>query len=227
MSLTMGYQSLGVKLTGSTTTVPNDRVAKLMYYLDCVFAVIRYDGADRYTDYKNYYLLSKEEEQTVLGLAALFNPKLMIQNSLFIVDPDLVPPGSSNQFFEITDSKIGVHVNSEVVIGGVARKVLKIMTCTEDWLLRNYIDPVKSYTRPQLPSGYSSSHYRKEEECCECLCDELSCCETCFDCMFDDCCANNCGGCLTSNCKKGFCCIFFLILLILIIVIIIASQDQY
>ena len=224
MSLTMGYQSLGVKLTGSTTTVPNDRVAKLMYYLNCVFVVIRYDGADRYTDYKKYYLLSKEEEQTILGLAALFNPKLMTQNALFIIDPDLVPPGSSNQFFEITDSKIGVHVNSEVVIGGVARKVLKIMTCTENWLLRYYIDQVKSYTRPQLPTEDSSSPIRKEEECFEYPCNKLRCCEICFYCIFYDCCYNFYGECVTSNCKKGFCCIFSLILLVIIIVIIITSQ---
>ena len=226
MSLTMGYQSLGVKLTGSTTTVPDNDLAKLMYYLDCVFAVIRYDNADRFTDYKNYYLLSSGEEQTVLGLAALFNPKLMIQYSLFIVDPDLVPSGSSNQFFEITDSKIGVHVNSEVMIGGVSRKVLKIMTCTEKWLLRNYFNPIKSYTRPQLPSGNSNyQHYDyRSEECCECCdpcCNILCCCESFFDFFFCSKCREEEGPkCVNSKCKRCFCCTILTIYMIIIIFII-------
>ena len=162
MSVSLGYQSLNVKPIGQTVTVPDNSLARLMYYLDCVFTVIQYDQSSRLTDYQNYYLLSKEEEQTVLGLVALFNPKIMSDLSLFIVSRDLVPYGSSNEFYQITDDRIGVHVNSEVVIGGRVVKVLKIMACTEDWIYRNYINPAESYTKPQLTSGsnynYSSNY---------------------------------------------------------------------
>ena len=162
MSLNMNYQSLDVKPIGRTVTIPDNRLAKLMYYLDCVFTVIQYDQSSRLTDYQIYYLLSKEEEQTVLGLVALFNPKVMSDLSLFIVSRNLVPYGSSNEFYQITDDRIGVHVNSEVVIGGRVVKVLKIMACTEDWIYRNYINPAESYTKPQLTSGsnynYSSNY---------------------------------------------------------------------
>jgi len=162
MSVSLGYQSLNVKPIGQTVTVPDNSLARLMYYLDCVFTVIQYDQSSRLTDYQNYYLLSKEEEQTVLGLVALFNPKVMSDLSLFIVSRNLVPYGSSNEFYQITDDRIGVHVNSEVVIGGRVVKVLKIMACTEDWIYRNYINPAESYTKPQLTSGsnynYSSNY---------------------------------------------------------------------
>jgi hypothetical protein len=160
--VSLGYQSLNVKPIGQTVTVPDNSLARLMYYLDCVFTVIQYDQSSRLTDYQNYYLLSKEEEQTVLGLVALFNPKVMSDLSLFIVSRNLVPYGSSNEFYQITDDRIGVHVNSEVVIGGRVVKVLKIMACTEDWIYRNYINPAESYTKPQLTSGsnynYSSNY---------------------------------------------------------------------
>ena len=162
MSVSLGYQSLNVKPIGQTVTVADNSLARLMYYLDCVFTVIQYDQSSRLTDYQNYYLLSKEEEQTVLGLVALFNPKVMSDLSLFIVSRNLVPYGSSNEFYQITDDRIGVHVNSEVVIGGRVVKVLKIMACTEDWIYRNYINPAESYTKPQLTSGsnynYSSNY---------------------------------------------------------------------
>ena len=56
-----------VKPIDRTVTVPDNRLAKLMYYLACVFKVIQYDQNPRLTDFQNYYLLSNEEEQTVLG----------------------------------------------------------------------------------------------------------------------------------------------------------------
>ena len=111
MSLDMNYQSLGVKLTGSTTTVPDNELAKLMYYLDCVFAVIQYDGAEKYTNYREYYTLTSEEENIVLSLVCLFNPKIMVESYIFLVGPRFVPEGSSNQFYELTDNRIGIHVN--------------------------------------------------------------------------------------------------------------------
>ena len=43
------------------------------------------------------------------------------------------------------------------MIGGVSRKVLKIMACNESWLNKYYFDPIESYRRPQrpqLPPGY-------------------------------------------------------------------------
>ena len=71
-----------------------------MYYLNCVFAVFEHDDdIDKYKDYHNYDLLSSEEEQVVLSLVALFNPKLMIKLGLFIVDSKFLPSYKDNQFF--------------------------------------------------------------------------------------------------------------------------------
>ena len=158
MSLNLKYQSLDVKPIGRTVTIPDDKLAKLMYYLDCVFTVIQIDESTRLTDFQNYYYLTKEEEQTVLGLCALFNPKVMTELSLFILAPELVPYGSSNEFYQITDDRIGVHVNSEVVIGGRVVKVLKIMACKPAWIDNFFIQPAESYSRPQLTSGYNYSN---------------------------------------------------------------------
>ncbi len=179
MSLDVDYQSMEVKDIDRTVTVPDNKLAKLMYYLACVFKVIQYDHNSRFTDFQNYNLLSNEEEQTVLGLVALFNPKVMVDLSLFIVSPNLVPYGSTNEFYQITDDRIGVHVNSEVVIGGRVIKVLKIMACTETWIDRYYIQPANSYTRPQLTSGsnYKYSSYQSNNSNNN---QNQSCCKTCI-----------------------------------------------
>ena len=144
---------MDVKPIGRLVTIPDNRLAKLMYYLDCVCSVIQYDEASRLTDYERYYLLSSEEEATVLELVALFNPKIMVDLHLFVVSSNLVPSGMTNEFYQITDDRIGVHVNSEVVIGGRVVKVLKIMACTEAWIYKYFINPAESYAKPQLTSG--------------------------------------------------------------------------
>ena len=73
MSLDLNYQSLNIKKTGTSVTVPDNNFAKLMYYLNCVFGVILSEkNNDKYTDYHNYDLFSSEDEQVVLGLVALF-----------------------------------------------------------------------------------------------------------------------------------------------------------
>ena len=165
MSLTLGYESLKIKMTGTKADVPDNDLAILMYYLLCVFAIIKFDGAEKYTDYENYYLLSTEEEQTIVGLACLFNPKIMIESSLFLVGSNFLPSGNDNKFYEISNNKIGIHVNSEIMIGGVSRKVLKVMACNESWLRRNYFNPMKSYRNKLIDDNYN-----KKTGCCDNCC---------------------------------------------------------
>ena len=182
MSLSVGYESLSVREASSSTTIPKHRLAKLMYYLYCVFGVIQYDGAEKYTDYRDYDLLSSEEERTVLELAKLFTPKLMSQLSLFLIGYDYVPDSSYNKFYEVTNDKIGLHINSEVMIGGVSRRVLMVMGCTEEFLKRNYYDPIESYTN----CYYCGIFERCFDSCCSyCDCGCGPTCKICWCIFFD------------------------------------------
>ena len=58
MAANFGFNNLKVEAIGQKVTIPNDDVAKLMYYLSCVDTVINYNEIDRLTDYENYDLLS-------------------------------------------------------------------------------------------------------------------------------------------------------------------------
>ena len=51
----------GIKATGQTASVPNDDVARLMYYFKCVVSVINYSGIDKLTNYKNYIWVPGEK----------------------------------------------------------------------------------------------------------------------------------------------------------------------
>ena len=143
MSATLGVNKLKIEAYGTKTTVPDNNIAKLMYYLDCVLIVIEYDRNSKLTDYQHYYNLNNEEKKAVVQLAILFNPKLFIDEGIFVVNSDLLPDSLGNKFYKITDETIGVHVNQQVMIGGRAVKVLNIMACNSSWLNRNYFIPLE------------------------------------------------------------------------------------
>ena len=143
MSATLGVNKFSVERTGVTAEVPNNNLANLMYYLKSVFSVIQLEGLSKYTDYNNYHNLTYAEKKTVYELASKLSPSLFLNVGVFVVAPELIEGNYSNEFFKITDERIGFHVNREIMIGGRAVKVLKIMACTNDWLEKNYFSPLR------------------------------------------------------------------------------------
>ena len=142
MSATLAMKNVKVRTFGEKTTVPNHEIARLMYYLNCVYSVIEYDD-NTLTDYKNYDGLTGEEMLAVYAIAKIFHPSIFINAGIFIVDQKLLF-GDANKFYEITDETIGVHVNREIMIGGKAIKVLKLMVCSDKWLSDNYFQPINN-----------------------------------------------------------------------------------
>ena len=118
MSATLGYSQLKFERIGVKTTVPNNDVAKLMYYLSCVLNVIKYEQQNsKLTDYANYYNLNEEEKDVLLSLVLLFNPAIFLEAKIFLVAPSLLTNNNANDFFKITDERIGIHVSEQIMIG--------------------------------------------------------------------------------------------------------------
>ena len=134
---------MGIKAIGQRTSVPDNDLARLMYYLSCVDTVIQYHEIDRLTDYQNYDSLDVEDITVLLELVILFNPKFLVDKGIFILDESLLPNDLDNQFYQITDERIGIHINNEIMVSGRTVKVLKVMACDEEGIFRNYINPLK------------------------------------------------------------------------------------
>ena len=129
---------------GKDVTVANNDYAKLMYYLSCVDSVINYGGMNMLIYYKNYHLLSSTQKEIILKLCRELNPRIFIDAGIFILDEKILPDKYNNQFYKITDEKVGVKLNQEIVIGGKSVKILKIMVCNSNWIKKNYITPIKN-----------------------------------------------------------------------------------
>ena len=175
MSVTLGCRDIKVEDNTVKVNVPENDLAKLMYYLSCVSNAINYNEANKYTDYQRYYLLSQNEKKEVYALAILLNPELLIKEKIFIISPMLLTRGLNNQFYKITDDTIGVHANQEIAIGGRVVQVLEIMVCNERWLSDNYYKPLTNIINENNYNSsdkvnYGSFNSSSTKNCCKKRC---------------------------------------------------------
>ena len=63
------HQTLDYKEEENKPKIPDNDRAKIMYYLECVFKLFAHTIQKRYTNYNNYFLISKLEERTILATA--------------------------------------------------------------------------------------------------------------------------------------------------------------
>ena len=138
------YNDVQVKAIGKKVTVPNNDIARLMYYLKCVSSVLNYKGLSQYTNYNKYYDLSSKEKNEVIQLANIFNPLILMRAKVFILKEDL---DMGNRFFKITDESMNFHAIEQIVIGGITTKVLSIMVFKFNWLNNYYFLPIKRLTK--------------------------------------------------------------------------------
>ena len=162
MSGHLFYNNRKVEAIGELVTIPDNDIARLMYYLNCVFTVLKYNGFSRYTDYKNYEEISDsyEDFSKVLELATIFNPKILMEAGIFVIDENI---GLNNRFFEITDERMNFHASKEIIIGGIRTRILKIMVMKSIWLINNYYMPIKRISELEIKSC-SESDFDNDNE---------------------------------------------------------------
>ena len=124
MTATLGLNRVRVDIYGEEVIVPNDNIAKLMYYLNCISTVIDYQEPNILTNFRHYARLDKQERQVVYELATLLDPQLFIDKGIFIVNKDLLPDCLPNKFVKITDETIIKIAPKSSKIAIAKRKIL-------------------------------------------------------------------------------------------------------
>ena len=128
MAAVLGKTEIQIKKTGIATTIPDNPIAKLMYYLDCICTCVKADDDSsirRLRNYKNNYSsLSDEEEAKLLILCLALSPDKLIGTILF---PNEDLDGFRNEFFELSSVSTKLVVAESLLIGGQQKRVQKIM----------------------------------------------------------------------------------------------------
>lgn len=147
MALIQGNR-IGVKEVGSTANVPNNDVARLMYYFKCVCGAIECDMTPqmkRFSNYDNWRYLSATEIRQLIALCYVFSPDVF-ENKVFFNSPAMCR-NSSNKFYEISQVRNQLIAVSSIVIAGQSRRVNKIMVYKMTWMRENYLEPMQRLAR--------------------------------------------------------------------------------
>jgi hypothetical protein len=88
---------------------------------------------------------TNQEKQRILRIVRLLSPDLLENKIFFRVTS--FGDNSSNKFFEINSSEITVAATDEVFIGGLSKKIHKIMLYKSNWLQTYYYDAIRDLER--------------------------------------------------------------------------------
>lgn len=138
-------RQINIKNIGNTVYVPDNDMARLMYYLSCVNDLIDFGIPNKLTDYSNYNAITFDDENQILVLAVLLSPDEFVEKGIMIPVKNLGK--SSNEFYRITDSKFAVAATRQFVIGGKKVNTLEVMAFEMRWLERYYTGPISNYHR--------------------------------------------------------------------------------
>lgn len=133
----------GLRPTSSRATVPDNDLARLMYYLNCVFSAIEYNDQNvrKYRDYNNWSLLSDAEQRMVFWLALTFSPDEFDGKVFF--QSDQLCGDSINKFYEFSQVRHQLLAVQSILVAGQSRQVKKIMTYKMSWMMNYYYSPMQ------------------------------------------------------------------------------------
>jgi hypothetical protein len=135
MAAFLQTNELETKRTTVKTTVLNNDVARLIYYLNCVCTVIDCKGdADiqRFISYQNWRRLSNDEQKLLVNLCHTISPDVLHNKVFFQYNALCV--NFDNEFYEISQVRNQLLVAESIVIAGRTRHVNKIMVHKQEWM---------------------------------------------------------------------------------------------
>ncbi|XP_060570360.1 uncharacterized protein LOC132728697 isoform X2 [Ruditapes philippinarum] len=150
MAAVLGRTEIGIKKTGTSVSVANDPRAKLMYYLDCICCALDLSDTDNLTslrNYRQYYSLTEAETDALITLCFLLSPDELSGKVIF--QDDTMCGDSSNEFYEISAVRNNLVISDSIIIGGQRRAVSEIMAFKQQWLINNWVNPMKHFA-PRL-----------------------------------------------------------------------------
>ncbi len=77
MAAVFDRMQIGIKKTGTTVTIPDNPIARLMYYFNCTCSCTEIDddaSIRRLRNYSNYFSLTNDEEAKLIILCLALSP---------------------------------------------------------------------------------------------------------------------------------------------------------
>ncbi|XP_052804424.1 uncharacterized protein LOC128234300 [Mya arenaria] len=149
-----------LKEFGRNVTISEHPLARLMYYFDCICAVMdvdkmEYEGIDSLRKYHEFETLEEDDIDNLVKLCYELSPKAL-ENAIF--QDDGMCEDSNNNFFELKTVRNNFLVSESVLIGGIEMDVKKVMTYKICWLMKNWVRPMDYFAARliRISSGQTS-----------------------------------------------------------------------
>ena len=142
------FNDFDVTNVGRTVNIPDNNVARLMYYLDVVCDLIEYDDRDlnRLRDYRNYHRITDTELRLLFIACAALDPDLLIDKVMFEDKNRNLTGTSQNRIYELGAIRHNLLVVNSILVAGRNRRVKKVMFYKPSWLTNFYIRPMAALT---------------------------------------------------------------------------------
>lgn len=136
-------QSRQSEMKRNAIVVPNDSIAKLMYYLNSVHNCVDIVVSDRLLNFRNYYNLTEQEKRELLTLVDRYRPSALRDIIFFEVeDSSYLLPETSNNFLALDDPVVigSFNLSSNVIlVDGIQSVIRRVMIFKHSWQI-NYFN---------------------------------------------------------------------------------------
>jgi hypothetical protein len=114
------YDTFDLARTSRRVDIPENNVARLMYYLHIVCDLIEYDdrNLDRLRDFKNYHRINDTELRLLYLACAALEPDLLIGKVMFEDEDGDLCGRSTNRIYELSQIQHNLLVVNSVFIAG-------------------------------------------------------------------------------------------------------------
>ena len=118
-----------------------------------------------FTDFNNYLKLNDEDEAPLLLLARILHPLVLMRAKVMFQNDELCGD-SQNKFYELSQAKQMLDVaTDDAFVAGNMRRVQCIMTCTEYWIYKYFVQPYTTLEKRKQNRDAESNAARKSCTC--------------------------------------------------------------
>lgn len=144
----LGFNTENITRASHMVQVPENNIAKLMYYLDVVCTLVEYNdpAMNKLRNFTKHYTLSTNERVFLYVLCSKLDPDDLVDSVIFKDESGVLCGGSLNRIYDINQVQHRFVVSNSIVIGGQRRKVKKFMVIRPEWLRKFYFVPMLSIT---------------------------------------------------------------------------------
>ncbi len=144
MAVVFSKKEVGLADMSVTVKVPDNDIAKLMYYLNSMCTVLGLETTGyniaRLTDYNKHYMLTNDEKVKLFALCGYLSPDVL--NDKCIFHSDELCGDSNNRFFRLNSTETVFVAAESVFVGSAKVSVKQIMAYKMSWMRNNYINPM-------------------------------------------------------------------------------------